>query len=280
MGHPPQQTLGVRSRQRNTVAPSAVAAEVATVPSEVVDLSAGSATDMEFHSLQLSVPMEARTATELRGPTVGAQALLSALPSARPSMMRNLPPLDTAWAAWRRWTLPDWATLAATLPPDLRQLQSPPATATAPPQPTRSVLLPRPPSTSTEPPPDQSSPTHLRHPRLLLPSTSMEPPLLRCSDLPLLLRSETTSSQPPQQWSPQATPTALPSQMSFQHLRPPLATATELQPPTCSPLRPHQLATATERRHRMCCRHRRQRSWPQTRGTELLLTFPSSRLRS
>ena len=151
MGHPPQQTLGVRSRQRNTVAPSAVAAEVATVPSEVVDLSAGSATDMEFHSLQLSVPMEARTATELRGPTVGAQALLSALPSVRPSMMRNLPPLDTAWAAWRRWTLPDWATLAATLPPDLRQLQSPPATATAPPQPTRSVLLPLRPSTSTEP---------------------------------------------------------------------------------------------------------------------------------
>ena len=125
MDLPPRPTLAVQDPQQNMVVPSAAAAEVATVPSEAVppvavaELSPGSATVMESHSLQLSVQMEVRTDMEPRGLTVGALALPSALLLDRLSMMKNLPPRDTVLAALRRWILPDWATLVATLPPDL-----------------------------------------------------------------------------------------------------------------------------------------------------------------
>merc|ERR1719507_1652301 len=101
MGLPPRPTSAVQGPQRNMVAPSAAAAEVATDPSEgappvaVAALSAGSATVMESHSLQLSVQMEARTDMEPRGPTVGALALPSALPLDQLSMMKNRPLRDT-----------------------------------------------------------------------------------------------------------------------------------------------------------------------------------------
>merc|ERR1719507_1626017 len=97
MGLPPRPTSAVQGPQQNMVAPSAAAAGVATVPSEgappvaVADLSAGSATVMESHSLQLSVQMEARTDMEPRGPTVGALAL----PLDQLSMMKNRPLRDT-----------------------------------------------------------------------------------------------------------------------------------------------------------------------------------------
>ena len=97
--HPLQLTSAVQGPRLNTVAPSAVAAEVATttVPSEeevaMVDLSAESATVMEFLSLRLSVQTEVPTGTGPRGPTAGARVLPLALPLGRPSMMRNLHPL-------------------------------------------------------------------------------------------------------------------------------------------------------------------------------------------
>ena len=75
----------------------AVAAEVATmVPSEeavalvAMELSAGSATVMEFLSLRSSVQTEVLTGTGPRGPTAGARALPSALLLVQLSMMKNL----------------------------------------------------------------------------------------------------------------------------------------------------------------------------------------------
>ena len=169
----------------------------------VAELSPGSATVMESHSLQLSVQMEVRTDMEPRGLTVGALALPSALLLDRLSMMKNLPPRDTVWAALRRLILPDSATLAATLPPDLRPapLQFLPATATA--------LLSRIPSVlaqallplmSTALLQVQSSLTRLPHLRLwlLLTSTAHQLPLFRTPTLlPLLQNLQATLMERP-----------------------------------------------------------------------------------